>query len=122
MDRVTSSVSDRPHRRVLVVDDDGPVRAVLARQLEALGVQVTTAAGGAQAIVRLDAERFDALFLGLDVLLHVLRAAPKMPVVVVTGTLEAERIEGAMKVLGKPIDSSALGEALRQALDAGGEV
>jgi CheY-like chemotaxis protein len=130
MDRVTSSVSDRPHRRVLVVDDDGPVRAVLARQLEALGVQVTTAAGGAQAIVRLDAERFDALFLdldmpgvtGLDVLLHVQRAAPKMPVVVVTGTLEAERIEGAMKVLGKPIDSSALGEALRQALDAGGEV
>jgi CheY-like chemotaxis protein len=115
---------------VLVVDDDGPVRAVLARQLEALGVQVTTAAGGAQAIVRLDSERFDALFLdldmpgvtGLDVLLHVQRAAPKMPVVVVTGTLEAERIEGAMKVLGKPIDSLALGEALRQALDAGGEV
>ena len=130
MDRVTAPSPDQPLRRVLVVDDDGPVRAVLARQLEALGVQVTTAAGGAQAIVRLDAERFDALFLdldmpgvtGLDVLLHVQRAAPRMPVVVVTGTLEAERIEGAMKVLGKPIDSGALGEALRQALEAGGEV
>jgi CheY-like chemotaxis protein len=128
MERVSVPPPDQTRRRVLVVDDDGPVRAVLARQLEALGVQVTTAAGGAQAIVRIDAERFDALFLdldmpgvtGLDVLLHVQRAAPDMPVVVVTGTLEAERIEGAMKVLGKPIDSSALGEALWQALAAGG--
>ncbi len=126
----TSEPRQPAQRRVLVVDDDGPVRTILARQLEALGVQVATAAGGAQAIVRLDAERFDALFLdldmpgvtGLDVLLHVQRAAPNMPVVVVTGTLEAERIEGAMKVLGKPIDSVALGEALKQALEAGGQV
>jgi CheY-like chemotaxis protein len=130
MVRVTVAAPDQPRRHVLVVDDDGPVRAVLARQLEALGVQVSTAAGGAQAIVRLDAERFDALFLdldmpgvtGLDVLLHVQRAAPQMPVVVVTGTVEAERIEGAMTVLGKPVDSAALGAALKQALEAGGEV
>jgi len=127
---VTVPAPDQPRRRVLVVDDDGPVRAVLARQLEAMGVQVFTAAGGAQAIVRLDAEKLDALFLdldmpgvtGLDVLLHVQRAAPRLPVVVVTGTVEAERIEGALRVLGKPIDSAALGEALKQALEVGGTV
>jgi CheY-like chemotaxis protein len=128
MGRVNAPSPDQPRRRVLVVDDDGPVRAVLARQLEGLGVQVTTAAGGAQAIERLNAERFDALFLdldmpgvtGLDVLLHVQRAAPRLPVVVVTGTLEAERIEGALEVLAKPIASGALRAALKQALEAGG--
>jgi two-component system response regulator MprA len=128
MSRVNAPSPDQPRRRVLVVDDDGPVRAVLARQLEGLGVQVTTAAGGAQAIERLNAERFDALFLdldmpgvtGLDVLLHVQRAAPRLPVVVVTGTLEAERIEGALEVLAKPIASGALRAALKQALEAGG--
>jgi DNA-binding NtrC family response regulator len=108
----------------LVVDDDGQVRAVLTRQLQALGLEVDTAEGGAQAMTKLDRERFDALMLdldmpgvtGLDVLLHVQRAAPAMPVLVVTGTFEAERIEGAFAVLPKPLDLPALRTALARAL------
>jgi DNA-binding NtrC family response regulator len=107
-----------------VVDDDGQVRQVLTRQLQALGLAVDTAEGGAQAMVMLDRERFDALMLdldmpgvtGLDVLLHVQRAAPSMPVLVVTGTFEAERIEGAFAVLPKPLDLPALRAALARAL------
>jgi CheY-like chemotaxis protein len=111
-------------RRVLVVDDDGQVRQVMARQLQTLGVHVETAAGGAQAMSRIDHEPFDAMMLdldmpgvtGLDVLLHVMRAAPELPVVVVTGTFEAERIEGAAKVLPKPVDVPTLRDALTDAL------
>ncbi len=111
-------------RRVLVVDDDGQVRQVLSRLLEAMGVDVETAPGGAQAMAKLDHQSYDALMLdldmpgvtGLDVLLHVQRAAPDMPVLVVTGTFEAERIEGAVAVLPKPLDGSALHDALVDAL------
>jgi DNA-binding NtrC family response regulator len=110
----------------LVVDDDGQVRAVLARQLAVLGLEVETADGGAQAMKKLDRERFDALMLdldmpgvtGLDVLLHVQRAAPNLPVLVVTGTFEAERIEGAFAVLPKPLDLPVLREALTRAFSA----
>jgi CheY-like chemotaxis protein len=111
-------------RRVLVCDDDGQVRAVLTRQLQSMGLEVETAAGGAQAMNRLDHEAFDALMLdldmpgvtGLDVLLHVQRAAPELPVLVVTGTFEAEKIEGAVAVLPKPVDTDSLRTALSDAL------
>lgn len=111
-------------RRVLVVDDDGQVRAVLSRLLQSLGVVVETAPGGAQAMTKLDHEHYDALMLdldmpgvtGLDVLLHVQRAAPTLPVLVVTGTYEAERIEGAVAVLAKPVDGTSLRLALADAL------
>ncbi len=113
-------------RRVLVCDDDGQVRAVLTRQLQSMGLEVETAAGGAQAMKRIDHEPFDALMLdldmpgvtGLDVLLHVQRAAPALPVLVVTGTFEAERIEGAVAVLPKPVDTASLRTALADALQS----
>ena len=111
-------------RRVLVVDDDGQVRALLSRQLQAYGVVVDTASGGAQAMAMLDRDHFDAMMLdldmpgitGLDVLLHVQRAAPALPVLVVTGTFEAERIEGAAEVLSKPVEAKVLRAALARAL------
>ena len=111
-------------RHVLVVDDDGQVRHVLMRLLQSFGAEVETAAGGAQAMSKLDHGRYDALLLdldmpgvtGLDVLLHVQRAAPALPVLVVTGTFEAERIEGAVAVLPKPVDTDSLRSALSDAL------
>jgi len=117
-------------RHVLVVDDDGQVRHVLMRLLQSFGAEVETAAGGAQAMSKLDHGRYDALLLdldmpgvtGLDVLLHVQRAAPALPVLVVTGTFEAERIEGAVAVLSKPVDRSSLRNALVSALRNGATV
>jgi len=122
--RPTADLGELRGRRVLVVDDDFQVRSVLARQLQAAGVEVETAPGGAQAMSLLEREHFDALMLdldmpgvtGLDVLLHVQRVAPELPVLVVTGTFEAERIEGAMAVLPKPVDGPSLRRALAEAL------
>lgn len=123
-DRPRGAPPELVGRRVLVVDDDGGVRTVLARMLESCGVVVDTAPGGAQAMDRLDHQRFDALMLdldmpgvtGLDVLLHVQRTAPRLPVLVITGTYEAERIEGAVAVLAKPVDIASLRNALADAL------
>ena len=116
-------------RRILVVDDDSGVRAVLSRMLQSFGVEVETAPGGAQAMAKIDRQTYDALLLdldmpgvtGLDVLLHVQRAAPRMPVLVVTGTWEAERIEGAVAVLAKPVDAPSLRTALAEAIRAAAE-
>lgn len=124
--RVHPRAAELAGRHVLIVDDDDQVRLVLGRFLKAMGVEADTAAGGAEAIKLLDRTRYDALLLdldmpgvtGLDVILHVARVAPTMPVVVVTGTYEAERIEGAMAVLAKPIDSLSLGTALADAIRA----
>jgi CheY-like chemotaxis protein len=111
-------------RHLLVVDDDGQVRHVLTRLLQSFGAEVETAPGGAQAMTKLDHGSYDALLLdldmpgvtGLDVLLHVQRSAPTLPVLVVTGTFEAERIEGAVAVLPKPVDGPSLRNALVEAL------
>ncbi len=122
--RQTLQSADLLGRLVLVVDDDGQVRAVLSRLLQSFGMDVETAPGGAQAMTKLDHGNYDALMLdldmpgvtGLDVLLHVQRAAPRMPVLVVTGTYEAERIEGAVAVLPKPLDPPLLRDAITDAL------
>lgn len=120
---MNSIVPTGERTRVLVADDEPQLRAVYVRQLEALGMGVVAVPGGAEAIARLDAERFDLLILdldmpgvsGLDVLLHAGRAAPHLPVVVVTAT-EVERLDGAAAVLHKPVDLPTLRERLREVL------
>jgi signal transduction histidine kinase/ActR/RegA family two-component response regulator len=47
--------------RILVVDDEGPVRELLCDILEGEGVEVTSAANGAEALARFEPGRFDAV-------------------------------------------------------------
>ena len=51
--------------RVLVVDDDALLRDALRLLLDELGAEVTEAAGGAEAIVHLQAGRFDLVLCDL---------------------------------------------------------
>jgi two-component system, OmpR family, phosphate regulon response regulator PhoB len=87
--------------KVLVVDDDGAVRSVLRRGLEAQGFVVDEAADGAEALQRVPESRPDVVLLdlmmpgpdGFDVLvqLHALGT----PVIVITGQGElSDRVTG----------------------------
>jgi PAS domain S-box-containing protein len=131
---------DRPSRgdggarpaRVLLVDDEAPVREVLAMQLEDAGFTVLTAAGGRQALERLASmDRVDVLVTdlsmpgmdGLAVIHAVHERLPGLPAVLLTGYagdsgVLARRVaaDGTFILLRKPITAADLIEHLRSLL------
>jgi len=118
---------------VLIADDDADIRLLLRLQLRALGHDVDDAAGGAEAMERIEARNPDVVLLDLrmpDVdgweVLRRLRAAPDLatiPVVVVSAHADqADRAElrslGATSILRKPVALERLNAALDEALAA----
>jgi CheY-like chemotaxis protein len=114
-------------RRVLIVDDEPALAALIAQQLQPLGVQTVQVNSGAQALARLRAERFDAMTLdilmpgmnGFDVLESV-RADPQLhdlPVIFVSVSSRAPELEGEWAV-AKPIDRRRLTDVLDAAIQA----
>jgi len=107
--------------KLLLVDDDAPLRTSLRLTLEAMGHQVTEARDGEQARDTLGHRLFDAAFLdirlgrehGLDLLAGLLRLAPGLPVIVITAyatietAVEAMRL-GAFDYLPKPFTSEQI--------------
>jgi diguanylate cyclase (GGDEF)-like protein/PAS domain S-box-containing protein len=104
---------------LLVVDDNDANRDVLSRRLTLKGYDVTVAAGGAEALARVQSGSYDLLLLdvempdmsGLDVLTAVResRSSTDLPVIMVTARsggseiVEAFRL-GANDYVTKPID------------------
>lgn len=52
-------------KRALVVDDDDPIRAMLAKVVERQNLRVDTARDGEEAIERIDADGYDVILLDL---------------------------------------------------------
>jgi signal transduction histidine kinase/CheY-like chemotaxis protein/HAMP domain-containing protein len=114
-------------RRVLVVDDEPALAALIAEQLQPLGVQAVRVHSGAEALDRLRSEHFDAMTLdilmpgldGFDVL-RAVRADPRLrdlPVVFVSVSSNLPALEGEWAV-SKPIDRVRLTDVLEAALQA----
>ncbi|MDX6721129.1 MAG: hypothetical protein QOJ63_3383 [Solirubrobacteraceae bacterium] len=114
-------------RRVLIVDDEPSLAALIAQQLEQLGVQSVQVHSGADALARLRGERFDAMTLdvlmagmnGIEVL-EAVRADPslrELPVIFVSVSSTLSQLEGEWAV-SKPIDRRRLSEVLRTAIQA----
>ena len=61
---VRPTVADQK-KRALVVDDDDPIRAMLAKVVERQDLEVDTARDGAEAIDRLDADGYNVVLLDL---------------------------------------------------------
>jgi chemosensory pili system protein ChpA (sensor histidine kinase/response regulator) len=139
-----ASDADRP-LHVLFVDDSVSVRKVAERALKLLGVEVTLAADGVDALDKLRGGTFDLVFTDLEMprmhgyeLIRELRFLPAyraLPVVVVTSRSgkkhrdEAHAV-GASEYLTKPFTSRSLAAALvkfggerarRLVLEAGAE-
>jgi two-component system response regulator MprA len=114
--------------RVLVADDDPAIRMLVQRVLVRQGYDVSTATDGADAIVQLEANRFDLLVLdlmmprvdGLGVIAHLQsRGVTTPPILVMTAAapdvLRRLPYDRIAKVITKPFDLDAL---MRDASDA----
>ncbi|WP_431266569.1 response regulator [Roseateles chitinivorans] len=106
VERALALCAQGPRRpAVLVVDDDGIARALMAEQLQSLGVDVRLACSGAQALAMLDEAQPDLIVLdllmegmnGFEVLTSIRARADMahLPVCIWTAlTLSAEQQEG----------------------------
>ena len=114
-----------PHSRVLVVDDEPAIRALIAKIVQRAGFVVDTARDGAEAIEKLDGGDYSVLVIdlmmpnidGYDVIDHV-RASnmPHPAIIVITAgdTASIRRLDPAMvhSVLRKPFDIDVLGDLI----------
>jgi CheY-like chemotaxis protein len=116
-------------RKLLVVDDDPVVGASFKRVLSGKGYLVVAAENGQQALDRLKAEKFDAVFTdlrmpgmdGLQVAEKIRAAQPWTPVVIVTGygspASEARaRACGVSEFLNKPLSPEMIEDSAEKAV------
>jgi two-component system response regulator GlrR len=122
-----------PARRVLVVEDDPGSRALAVSRLRAEGHHVHAVESAAEALEALGAQAFEAALLdlrlpdsdGLDLFEAIRRAAPGLPIVIMTAhgtpaTATQARLAGASAFLRKPVGRRELVEAIAAALGGGG--
>ncbi|MSQ42441.1 MAG: hybrid sensor histidine kinase/response regulator [Dehalococcoidia bacterium] len=118
--------------RVLVVDDEAPIRALTSEILGAAGYHVATAASGDEALRLLESAAFDVVIAdmrmpGLDGAARYERIGERWPLLqqhmlFITGDAEGERTNrrlarGDIRYLEKPFDTSALLRAVRDVAD-----
>jgi CheY-like chemotaxis protein/anti-sigma regulatory factor (Ser/Thr protein kinase) len=116
--------------RILVVDDDKTTRHVLRSVLTSAGFSTSVATDGVEALELLDAGRFDLLLLdvwmprmnGLELLARLRNAEARPRIVVMTSDDAPETLlkavrEQAFRYVHKPVESAALLETIRAALD-----
>jgi CheY-like chemotaxis protein len=114
---------------VLVVDDDGALRAATLRFLRSLGCDARGVESAELALEELAARRFDVVVTdlqmhamsGLDLVEEMQTRAPGTPAILVSGGLRFEDHEraddlGVVRVLAKPYSFVALASALGEAL------
>jgi signal transduction histidine kinase/CheY-like chemotaxis protein len=113
--------------RILVVDDEEPVREVLRDILEDEGVEVTLAANGAEALARFDAGRFDAVLTdlgmpgmnGWELLRAIGERDKEVPLAVITGwgelvSTHEEKAARVEWVLTKPFSMAQICEIAQE--------
>ncbi|MDR7401546.1 MAG: response regulator [Armatimonadota bacterium] len=119
--------------RILVIDDEAPIRDLCARVLTRAGYQVTSAGSGEEGLARLGEEPVDLIVTdirmpglsGLDVLERAKAAFPGVRVILITGfgtpqTLARAEQAGADRILTKPFNPAELVAAVREILAPAG--
>ena len=129
------SVTQRPLRRILVVEDNQPLNELLLEVLGTSGYDVCGVADGASALRELDAGVFDLVLLdlelpkvsGLQIMEHLGQRPDAPKVIVMTGDDTPETIMRVVKgqachFIAKPAPASRFLEVVQQALTGTGEV
>ena len=118
---------------ILVTDDDPDLRRVLRRTLDALGFEVAESANGEQALKQVEAQRFQAILLdvnmpgagGIVTCREMRRKYPQLQILMLTvRDREADKIEaldaGADDYITKPFSIPELAARLRTAVRRSG--
>ncbi|WP_345815382.1 ATP-binding protein [Paraburkholderia sp. PREW-6R] len=116
-------------KRVLVVEDDGDVRAMLVESLRMLGYTVTEAADGRAGLNRLEDDKPDLLMVdfampgmnGIDVIAEARKMREDLPVILATGYADVDISGLAVKrctILRKPFQLDDLARTVRLGLAA----
>jgi CheY-like chemotaxis protein len=117
---------------ILVVEDDPDVRRVIVECLSLIGYKVTEAANGNEALAQLATVKPDLLVVdyampdmtGAEVISEARKLVGDVPVILATGYADmaaVERLAGKPRILRKPFDIAALGDAVSSVLDASRE-
>lgn len=114
--------------RVLVVDDEPAIRALVAKIIDRAGLTVDTAANGQEAIDKLDVHPFAVLVVdlmmpqvdGYAVIDHVRDTASRKPAIIVITAGDSSairRLDGSMvhSVIRKPFDIEVLSDLVTAA-------
>jgi signal transduction histidine kinase len=123
-------MTDRLKGRLLIVDDDPDVLVSLTNLLQDEGLEVRACPDAFSALEFVESEQFDAVLSdirmpavsGLELLDHVQRHDPDMPVIMITGFAEFETAVSAIKrhafdLLLKPFDPDMLLSVIARALN-----
>ena len=120
-----------PQKRVLVVDDDSATALLCSRLLQKAGYATIIARDAGQAVAQAHRDQPTLIVTdlmmpaggGVSVLerLALLSRTSTIPVVVVTGSGDAElerraTAAGAVRILKKPVEPTALLDAVREAI------
>jgi len=105
-------------RRVLVVDDDAPVREITATILRTMGAEVVEAGSGGAALELLQAKPFDLIVMdfampgmnGAELAMTCKRRWPRLPVLFVTGYADLTALSsvGDDRIVQKPFRGGEL--------------
>lgn len=117
--------------RVLVVDDEPTLKALIARTLEVVGCRCETAGDGVEALAKIDAAHYDLLVTdlrmprmgGVELIEHVRERGIETPVVIMSGYTDFDFARQALRLrvsdyLVKPIaDLTEVQAAARRAIE-----
>jgi two-component system response regulator (stage 0 sporulation protein F) len=115
---------------ILVVDDDQQVRATIVRGLTALGYAVREAAGGADALAQVEAQRPQLVILdymmpgmdGAETAREIARIDPDIPIIFSTGHAALRVLRQAAgedaSILEKPFTLAELDQLIAEILQA----
>ncbi len=116
--------------KILIVDDEAPIRRVLKDILEVEKYEVHEAVDGVDAIARLMQKKFDVVFMdikmpkldGFGALDRILEIQPDLPVIMISGHADVNDAvktvkKGAFDFIQKPLDLNRLLITVRNALD-----
>lgn len=116
------------HARILVVEDEKPVRELVATMLKNLGYEVDSCTNGVEAVERCRDEEFDLVLLdmvmprlnGSEVIASIRESGKRTHWLMMTGYgFSVEGLDADTPIIPKPFDIVALGRAVRGVL--GGE-
>jgi DNA-binding response OmpR family regulator len=117
-------------RKILIVDDDNELRAILSESLRGKGYYTEEASSGRDAIKRAISSEYDIILLelmmptisGMDVLMEIRKFKPRTKVIIITGFATINNAVEAMKMgasgyISKPFSREELDTAIRRCLE-----